>query len=297
MAVLFFLLLLFISFVSPAVSQAPLTLNERIQAQEKIERVYYNHRMWPETNRGPKPPFEQMVPRSVSEQKVMDSLKKSEALTITPKILQAEMNRMAETTQDPSMLRELFTVLDNNPFLIAEILARPALVDRMMQDKNFAIKNNSRKSSARNFRLPEINGGSSCEGWEPLTASNPPSARSGHTAVWTGAEMIIWGGAEQNTGGRYDPALNIWTPTSTGANVPSGRSDHTAVWTGTEMIIWGGAANFIETNTGGRYNPTTDAWTPTSVSANVPNARSGPTAVWTGSEMIVWVGKYAAPTN
>ena len=63
------------------------------------------------------------------------------------------------------------------------------------------------------------------------------------TAVWTGTEMIIWGGVFDTTGasagGRYNPATDSWTPTST-INAPSGREDHTAVWTGTEMIVWGG---------------------------------------------------------
>jgi Putative Ig domain len=268
-----------LALVPPAFSE--ISLLERIQAQEKIERVYYNHRTWPETNDTPKPPFEQMVSRSVIEQKVNDSLKKSP----THEMLQAEMDRMARTTQDPVMLKELFDALNNDPFLIAEVLVRPIVADR----NHTQIKASSKLSSQK-YRLPEINSGATCEGWEPLDALNPPSPRSGHTAVWTGTEMIVWGGAEQNTGGRYDPALNTWTPTSTGANVPSGRSDHTAVWTGSGMIVWGGVANFVETNTGGRYNPTSDAWSPTSVGTDVPEARFNATAVWTGSEMIVWGG-------
>ena len=66
-------------------------------------------------------------------------------------------------------------------------------------------------------------------------------ARYEHTAVWTGSEMIIWGGyngAYLNTGGRYNPGTNSWTATST-TNAPRAES-HTAVWTGNEMIVWGG---------------------------------------------------------
>ncbi len=37
-----------------------------------------------------------------------------------------------------------------------------------------------------------------------------PDARFGHTAVWTGSEMIIWGGYDGsndfNTGYKYNPA-------------------------------------------------------------------------------------------
>src|ERR1043166_9940186 len=84
-------------------------------------------------------------------------------------------------------------------------------------------------------------------------------ARTGHTAVWTGSEMIIWGGLGQsqvfNTGGRYNPVTDAWaTITTTGA--PSARLNHTSVWTGSQMIVWGGEDNSgIPFNTGGRYDP------------------------------------------
>jgi hypothetical protein len=105
--------------------------------------------------------------------------------------------------------------------------------------------------------------------------------------------MIVWGGTDSptqntvvNTGGRYDPATDGWTPTSQGANLPAARAGHTAVWTGTAMIVWGGGSN-----AGGRYYPATDSWMPTSTGANVPTSRFGSTAVWTGREMIVWGGE------
>ena len=119
--------------------------------------------------------------------------------------------------------------------------------------------------------------------------TNVPSARRNHTAVWTGSEVIVWGGTNAgttlNTGGRYNPSSDAWSPTSSGLNIPAARSEHTAVWTGSEMIVWGGGIN-----TGGRYSPATDTWLATSTGANVPSARSFSTAVWTGSEMIVWGG-------
>ena len=42
-----------------------LTFEARVKAQAAIERVYYNHRIWPKENPTPKPPFEQMVPRAM----------------------------------------------------------------------------------------------------------------------------------------------------------------------------------------------------------------------------------------
>ena len=130
----------------------------------------------------------------------------------------------------------------------------------------------------------------------------PPGARAYHEAVWTGAEMIVWGGSGDgghlNTGGRYNPSTDSWTATSTGAGVPAARVGHTAVWTGTEVIVWGGYGEGIRLNTGGRYDPATDSWTATSTGANVPVPRDLHTAVWTGTEMIVWGGSAAGgPTN
>ena len=77
-----------------------------------------------------------------------------------------------------------------------------------------------------------------------------PLTRYGHTAVWTGSEMIVWGGVfVSNIGGRYNPSTDTWTATSS-INAPHHRADHTAVWTGTEMIIWGAdsyAAHILHT--------------------------------------------------
>jgi hypothetical protein len=42
--------------------------------------------------------------------------------------------------------------------------------------------------------------------WRSTSTSGAPSARASHTAIWTGSEMIVWGGAYVtylSTGGRY----------------------------------------------------------------------------------------------
>ena len=83
------------------------------------------------------------------------------------------------------------------------------------------------------------------DSWTATSTTNAPDGRDFHTAVWTGSEMIVWGGSGDtigvffNTGGRYNPSTDSWTATST-ANAPAPRYAHTAVWTGTQMIVWGG---------------------------------------------------------
>ncbi|ANM29626.1 hypothetical protein ABI59_08610 [Acidobacteria bacterium Mor1] len=117
-----------------------------------------------------------------------------------------------------------------------------------------------------------------------------PGARFGHTAVWTGSEMLIWGGFHRGSfgyddGGRYDPVTDTWTvlPSANSA----ARTGHTAVWTGTEMLIWGGSVD--DADAGLRYNPTTNTWSSMSTT-NMPATRDLHVAVWTGTEMIVWGG-------
>ncbi len=128
------------------------------------------------------------------------------------------------------------------------------------------------------------------DSWTNITTTGAPAARYYHTAVWTGNEMIVWGGGGAgylNDGGRYNPVSNGWTAV-TGTGAPAGRSSHTAVWTGNEMIVWGGY-NGSYLNDGGRYNPVSNGWTAIT-STGAPSMRNGHTAVWTGSKMIVWGG-------
>jgi N-acetylneuraminic acid mutarotase len=239
------------------------------------------------------------------EKKVRDYLQKSQELEdswqrpITAEQLQAEMDRMAQHTRQPEVLRELFAALGNDPFVIAECLARPLLAERLVtQSASEQVKQTSQTYeqagvATGDYRLPSVsdNGGCTDDTWTATTTANAPDARALHTAVWTGTEMIVWGGSgtsgRLNTGGRYNPATDTWVDTDI-SNAPGARYDHTAVWTGSEMVVWGGWDGG-SLNTGGRYNPSTDSWTATSTT-NAPGARSDHTAVWTGDEMIVWGG-------
>src|SRR2546423_1712113 len=107
--------------------------------------------------------------------------------------------------------------------------------------------------------------------WSPTSTANVPAGRGDHTTVWTGSEMIVWGGGDVvgtspeqfDTGGKYNPGTNSWSATTT-ANAPSHRTNHTAVWTGSEMIIWGGSSENGLVDAGGeraRYKPSHNSWT------------------------------------
>jgi N-acetylneuraminic acid mutarotase len=102
--------------------------------------------------------------------------------------------------------------------------------------------------------------------WSSIAAANAPTQYERHTAVWTGSEMIIWGGADTritDRGARYDPENDTWQPTSR-VGAPVARYYHASVWTGSLMIVWGGLTGEFA-NSGGRYDPSSDTWTPTSM--------------------------------
>jgi N-acetylneuraminic acid mutarotase len=288
-------------------SQRTLTFAQRVAYQRAIEEVYWRHRIWPKENPDPKPSPDAVMSQAQLENKVRDYLRKSQAFEdywlrpITSEQLQAEMDRMAQHTKQPDVLRELFDALGNDPFIIAECLVRPALVERLLthealeQLKQTSQTCNRIVPGTATLVLPIISDaptGCIDDSWTATSSTTAPIGRFDHTAVWTGTEMIVWGGTDLtnqfNTGGRYNPSTDSWTATTT-VNAPSARSGHSAVWTGTEMIVWGGNDLINQFNTGGRYNPSTDSWTATSTT-NAPTGRSGHTAVWTGSHMIVWGG-------
>ena len=138
-----------------------------------------------------------------------------------------------------------------------------------------------------------LTGIETAERFKPLHNA-PPGDRYIHTAVWTGTEMIVWGGVNSNStylndGARYNPTFDLWTPLSK-INAPSERAGHTGVVAAGIMLIWGGTNASTPFGDGGYYNPASDEWTTIPANVNVP-ARAYHTAVVTGSnEMIVWGG-------
>ena len=136
------------SATKPAEQQrATLTLAERVAYQRAIEEVYWRHRIWPEERPDPKPPLDSVMSQAQLEKKVAEYLRDSEVLEgywhgpITAEQLQAEMDRMAQHTKEPDVLREIFKALGNNAFVIAECLARPVLAEDLLEKSTTIIKN------------------------------------------------------------------------------------------------------------------------------------------------------------
>ena len=100
----------------------------------------------------------------------------------------------------------------------------------------------------------------------------PPEIRTGAAQVWTGTQLLIWGGYtgfdEQNvvaSGLVFDAAEQTWRPT---APAPlESRALMASAWTGSELLGWGGWSGtygyeFAEAflGDGAAYDPVTASW-------------------------------------
>jgi hypothetical protein len=209
---------------------------EGVAYQRAIEDVYWRHRIWPKENPNPKPSLDAVMSQAQLENKVTGDLRDSLVLEdwwqrpITAEQLQAEVDRVARDTKQPGVLRELFVALGNDPAVIAECLARSTLAERSIADLSLQDQTRHVESPQTDalrtisvattpgqvvYTLPEIAdaGNPPCtdDTWTATTTANAPLARDAHMAIWTGSEMIVWGGWLTNTGGRYNPSTDSWT--------------------------------------------------------------------------------------
>ena len=132
--------------------------------------------------------------------------------------------------------------------------------------------------------------------WQPMSMTGAPSPRAGHGAVWTGTQLVVFGGGGPGSssdiagsGGTYDLATQQWV--SLRSEMVIDRIGHTATWNGHEMLIFGGRSKRLLTYLGQvfAFDPGSSRWTGIN-SAFDPGPRMGHSAVWTGSSLIVWGG-------
>jgi VCBS repeat-containing protein len=200
----------------------PLDIASRLQCRQAVEDVYWQHRLWPEENQSVKPTLAQVLSPEALRARVEDELRKSNALEqlwqrpITGAQLQAEIERMINSSRQPQVLVKIFSALNNNAYLVAECLARPVLADRLIhswhagderfeQDFDQWWQAESGNYSTQitepvyEYKLTapvQIN--AQDDTWTPTLAL--PEGVNGSTAIWTGTEMIMWGGLAGNVG-------------------------------------------------------------------------------------------------
>ena len=141
--------------------------------------------------------------------------------------------------------------------------------------------------------------------WRQLPAA-PISARAGHVAVWTGREMIIWGGygeccpidstLHSGTGAAYDPSSNRWRRIADGPAPWSGDDGReVALAHDGRMFVWRHGQM-------GVYDPAKDAWTEIAGAPAMPSPQSittgDPLAIGAAVDdtLAVWTGGYAEDT-
>lgn len=220
----------------------------------------------------------------------------------TKAALLAEIERMKRQTRMPERLQDLFAVFDHDQDAIARCLARPVLTDRAHGQLEREARlpegwaDEAAGGSWRSHLSTTVDSDAGGGGHDAWRVESFPEYRFGHVRVWTGSEMIVWGGNANgsllDTGGRYDPVTDSWRGIST-RGAPSARSSAAAVWTGRHLVVWGGRISGSgRSASGARYDPLADVWLPMS-SDGAPSARDAMSTAWTGSEMIVWGGRNA----
>lgn len=127
--------------------------------------------------------------------------------------------------------------------------------------------------------------------WVPM--SDPELRRYKDASVWTGRELILWGGpaideAVSVTGDAYSPETRTWRKLSL-EGAPSGYESPFMLWTGDEVLVWGyGEGGLV----GGRYLPSSDTW----AAISAPPRTVGGAVAWTGQEVLFWGGEDYTPS-
>jgi hypothetical protein len=138
--------------------------------------------------------------------------------------------------------------------------------------------------------------------WTPM-ATAPIDGRTAHALVWTGSEMLVWGGTGSSPtqsvfdsvyprgGAAYDPVHDRWRRIPD-APIP-GRDHPIAVWTGRELVVFGGyrGGNATTRLDGAAYDPATNHWR---TIARSPLSGTGTLGGWLNGRMIVVTATSAA---
>jgi N-acetylneuraminic acid mutarotase len=130
-----------------------------------------------------------------------------------------------------------------------------------------------------------------------LLSRGPLTPRPGQAAVWTGTEMVVWGGVDARSypsadaagdeGAAFNPATNTWRLLPPAPLTSRGYA--IAAWTGAEVMILGGGAAMTtdsrDYSDGALYNPATNTW------SHVP----APAPL--GGHHIAWLSAAAVANN
>lgn len=152
--------------------------------------------------------------------------------------------------------------------------------------------------------------------WTAMSLSDAPAGRyATDRAVWTGDQLIVWGGMSYGTGMNYDPAVTLlddggvydlasdtWMPIAA-AGAPHGGLAPFA-WSGKELIVISNLDGYSTPGEilfeGARFDPKANAWSPMSA----PSVALADTlefanlkVYWLGSALAVFGEKVSQGTG
>ncbi len=128
------------------------------------------------------------------------------------------------------------------------------------------------------------------QAWRELPPG--PVRTANGEAVWSGSEVIVWGGQTRNgtghvQGAAYDPAADSWRRI---AKAPISLNLFFANWTGSEMVVFGSQLDRrngadARVATGAAYDPETDSW------RRIPDSKLSPQAIaasWLNDRLVAY---------
>ena len=125
------------------------------------------------------------------------------------------------------------------------------------------------------------------EGWR-RGAPGPLRHRDFAALVWTGTELVVWGGdPEGDPGAAYDPKADRWRAIAA-APIPA-RCEPATAWTGREVLVWGRACRVTpeqprDAAAGAAYDPAADRWR---LLPDAPLQAPTTMSAWTGAEWVI----------
>lgn len=178
-----------------------------LAAQREIQRIYALWRgadITTESNE-----IGEAARRAVERhERQTDELRKLSVLEIVPEEIAGERRRVERDTKDRRRLEQLYAALGQDRALIDRCLLRPLTVARALdrlREADTSIASNSTRTERGSAGAPDS--------WSPLSTAGAPEARTDHTAVWTGSQMVVWGGLSDagEALGDGDATIRSWT--------------------------------------------------------------------------------------
>lgn len=137
--------------------------------------------------------------------------------------------------------------------------------------------------------------------WETLPNTNAPPGRTEGSAVWTGTE-VVWFGGRQFVGGcspfcwywesyAYSSVTGSWIQKADPARVSGShfaRFGHAAAWVGGAMIAYGGSNPYTVFSNAEAFDPALNAWVNL---PDAPDARTYAGGAGLGGKAYFWGGQ------